>query len=324
MHDTVRMETMQPEPTEAPDTSGLEAAIRDMPLGAEDDLEISLMPDGDEPEGFSEPAPEQREVATSKASRSRFAGIKDALADVRLMPLLAVTLILVVCFAGVYWVLTRPAREPIAPIRTVLDDREEREAQLAEQAGADGAVDGEGVDLLMEPGEGDQAAGGDAQAGGDELLAGDAAAAAEDEGSVDFEITGQGPPPGDSDQMIPEELPPAVDGTATRLIDVASFTVEGATQVAVRGNGTFLKGRVQVSRLENPARVWIRIKNIGTFYRPNFIPVDSPDVKMVRIGHHPEESPPSIYVVLDLANDRAKVQETWLEGDTFRVAVESQ
>ena len=50
----------------------------------------------------------------------------------------------------------------------------------------------------------------------------------------------------------------------------------------------------------------------------------SPHVERIRIGHHPEENPPSIYVVLDLTTDRAKVRETWLEGDTFRVAIDTQ
>jgi hypothetical protein len=47
-------------------------------------------------------------------------------------------------------------------------------------------------------------------------------------------------------------------------------------------------------------------------------------VDRVRIGHHPEENPQSIYVVIDLANNSAKVRETWLEGDTFRVGIETQ
>ncbi len=304
--DTIRMETIPPD-SKSPDTSGLEAAIRDMPMSMQDDLDISLMPEDDEGATVGRGAPDEPEVRMSKAPKNRFGGIGDALRDVRLMPLLAVTLILVACFAGVYWVLTRPAREPIEPIRTVLDDQSEAAAAAGAQEPA------------VELGAAEQSAEGGAAAGAEP-----AAGGAGGEGEVDFEITGEGPPASEGDEMIPEELPPAVDGTATRLIDVASFLIEDTTQVAVRGNGTFLKERVQVTRLENPARVWIRIKNIGTFYRPNFISVDSPDVKMVRVGHHPEENPPSIYVVLDLANDRARVEETWLDGDTFRVAIDSR
>jgi hypothetical protein len=240
------------------------------------------------------------------------------LRDVRVKPLLAVTAILVLCMGALYWVAMRTINQPVAPIATVFEPG----TQAADMGGVPPEEIADPVDEQQgEMGEGEG-----------EVIEGEAPA--EEEG-VDFEITGEGAPPQaeqqqqppplqDGELMIPEELPPAVDGTATRLLVVSDAIVDGATQVAIRGNGQFLKGRVEVMRLENPARVWIRIKNIGTFYRPNDIPVNSAHVERIRIGHHPEESPPSIYVVLDLATDRAKVQETWLEGDTFRVAVDTK
>jgi hypothetical protein len=122
-------------------------------------------------------------------------------------------------------------------------------------------------------------------------------------------------------QEISAEIPMAADGTATQIIDVGVAVVDNTTQIAIRGNGRLLEGRVRVSRLEDPDRVWIRIRGIQTFYRPNELVVGSKEVERVRIGHHPEENPPSIYVVIDLADGRAQIGETWHQGETFRVSV---
>ncbi|MGD9253797.1 MAG: hypothetical protein PVG92_07690 [Holophagae bacterium] len=295
------------EPT--PDTSELESAIRDMPLSADDDLEVSLVPDGEGFETPSRPGPTMPDdddpVITAPERRTPLRGV-------RVKSLLTVTAILAVCMGAIYWVAMRTINQPVEPT-----------ASLVEPGTQGAEEDGLLTEQLAEPFDDQQGVVGE----------GDGEAPPEEEG-VDFEITGevsqtepepeqqqpQAASPGN--EMIPAEFSPAVDGTATRLLAVSNAVVDGATQVSIRGNGQFLEGRVRVMRLENPARVWIRIKNIGTFYRPNEIPVNSRHVERIRIGHHPEESPPSIYVVLDLATDRAKVQETWLEGDTFRVAVD--
>ncbi len=110
-------------------------------------------------------------------------------------------------------------------------------------------------------------------------------------------------------------------GPASRLLLVAATRTGGATVVTVRANGELSEDTVRVSLLRNPARVWVRIQGIETFYRPNDIPVGSPEVERVRVGHHPEETPQSIYVVFDLADAAAVVREHTVEGDTLRVVV---
>lgn len=110
-------------------------------------------------------------------------------------------------------------------------------------------------------------------------------------------------------------------GPASRLLLVAATRAGGGTVVTARGNGELSEDTVRVSLLENPARVWVRIQGIETFYRPNDIPVGSPEVERVRVGHHPEETPQSIYVVIDLADAAAVVREHTVEGDTLRVVV---
>jgi hypothetical protein len=124
-----------------------------------------------------------------------------------------------------------------------------------------------------------------------------------------------------------EPEPPPVEmvaGPATRVLLVAAARVADATVVTVKVNGDLMEGTVRVSRLKDPARVWIRIQGIETFYRPNDIAVETPEVERVRVGHHPEETPQSIYVVCDLASTSAVLREHTIEGDTLRVVVGRQ
>jgi len=112
-----------------------------------------------------------------------------------------------------------------------------------------------------------------------------------------------------------------VSGPATRVLLVAATRAADVTVVTVRTDGELSQDAVRVTRLEDPARVWVRIQGIETFYRPNDIEVGTPEVERLRIGHHPEETPQSIYVVFDLANPAARVREYNVDGDTLRVVV---
>jgi hypothetical protein len=125
----------------------------------------------------------------------------------------------------------------------------------------------------------------------------------------------------------PEPVPPPVDrvsGPATRVLLVATARVADATVVTVKVNGDLTERSVRVSRLKDPARVWIRIQGIETFYRPNDIAVGTPEVERVRVGHHPEETPQSIYVVCDLASPSAVIRQHTITGDTLRIVVGRQ
>ena len=110
-------------------------------------------------------------------------------------------------------------------------------------------------------------------------------------------------------------------GPATRVLEVAARGATGETVVTVRANGNLSVESVMISRLKDPARVWVRIEGIETFYRPNDIEVGTPEVGRVRVGHHPEETPQSLYVVLDLEDSAAVVREHTIKGDTLRVVV---
>jgi len=116
-------------------------------------------------------------------------------------------------------------------------------------------------------------------------------------------------------------IPPPTTGPATRIVDVAAERVGDATVVEIRGNGGLSEARLRVSALDDPPRVWIRILGIEDFFRPNEIAVGSPEVSRIRVGYHPEESPVSLWVVLDLADGSAVVRDTTVSGDTIRVSV---
>ena len=112
-----------------------------------------------------------------------------------------------------------------------------------------------------------------------------------------------------------------VVGPATRVLDIVASRAADATVVEIRTNGALSPDTVRVSRLKDPARVLIRILGIETFYRPNEIEVETPEAKRVRVGHHPEETPQSLYVVIDLEDSEAVVREHTARGDTLRVVV---
>jgi hypothetical protein len=95
----------------------------------------------------------------------------------------------------------------------------------------------------------------------------------------------------------------------------------GQTTVVIRGNGSFTDEAVDVKTLRDPPRIWLRIRNIERFYRPNELTVGSPEVDRVRIGHHPEESPSSLYVVLDVTDEAVVVTKRSVEGNTISVTV---
>lgn len=122
----------------------------------------------------------------------------------------------------------------------------------------------------------------------------------------------------------PDDTPvpaPVPDQPANRIIDVVAAARGDGTTVVVRGNGYFDEANVRISLLKNPGRVWLRIRRIETYYRPNEIEVGSPQVSRIRVGHHPEENPPSLYVVLDLADDSAAVLDQEVDGNSIRVRV---
>jgi hypothetical protein len=264
------------------------------PEPVQQDFEISLMPEeemdltpafadeGEMPE-VTVPPPERQQVARG----------------LRLRPLLAVAAVLVVVVAVVVWWIANRGRVGSAlpePAGVV----EEIPASEAPMEVVEGTSASEPAIELVEE-------------------APPSGPASDVVGEQPEEPAGKPPEVAETESgSAPSEM---VMGPATRVLLVAATRIGDATVVTVRTNGELSRDTVKVSLLEDPARVWIRIPGIETFYRPNDIEVGSPEVERVRVGHHPEETPQSLYVVCDLEDPAAVVREYTVEGDTLRVVV---
>ena len=115
--------------------------------------------------------------------------------------------------------------------------------------------------------------------------------------------------------------PPAGQERASRVVDVAAATQGDVTTVVIRGNGVFEPSSIRSLRLADPMRVWVSVSHIETFFKPNEIAVGSREIERVRIGYHPEDSPPALYIVLDLAGDDVFLLDTSVQGDAIRLTV---
>jgi hypothetical protein len=205
--------------------------------------------------------------------------------DLRLWPLLAVAAALIAASAIVWWVVNRQADARIQEQSVVEVEPLAELAEQVEHGGQAERVVPEGqVEVFEQP-------------------------------------QPQAKPSAVSETAFEAPRVDTVSGPATRVLMVAATRIGDGTVITVRANGKLSESAVRVSMLDDPPRVWVRIFGIETFYRPNEIAVGSPEVQQVRVGHHPEETPQSLYVVIDLADRTAVAREHDVDGDTLRVVV---
>lgn len=124
-----------------------------------------------------------------------------------------------------------------------------------------------------------------------------------------------------SERQTESASQPVQQTRASRVVDVTTAARAHATTVVIRGNGAFEASGLRTLLLEDPKRLWASISPIETFYRPNEINVGSPEVERVRIGFHPEDSPPALYVVLDLVGEDVVLLDANVQGDAIRLTV---
>jgi uncharacterized protein (TIGR02266 family) len=110
--------------------------------------------------------------------------------------------------------------------------------------------------------------------------------------------------------------PPTTPSAAIR--DITWASVPGETIVVVSGDGTLAAQRVSHQRLGGgPPRELVKIAGIAIPYRYAEMAVDTPELRRIRTGHHPESG--EIYVVLDLPGERFGIDR--LEHEPSRVRV---
>ncbi|MCP4902736.1 MAG: hypothetical protein GY906_37720 [bacterium] len=113
-----------------------------------------------------------------------------------------------------------------------------------------------------------------------------------------------------------------LDQIATGVEEVNWVQAEGSTVIEIRGNGRFVEERIFASPMSSPPRVLLRLRRVETF--PNYeMAIESQEVQMVRMGYHPELSPPALYVVLDLVQG-ARFEGYQLDGGRILITIDSQ
>lgn len=125
-------------------------------------------------------------------------------------------------------------------------------------------------------------------------------------------------------EPVPTEAPAIEDpvsGPASRIVEIKTEAIDGGTVVLIRGDGVFQSGRIATSLLLNPARVLVRISGIDSPYRPYVIPVGNSEVEEIRVGHHEETRPPSLWIVLDRSDESVEIRNVQTSGNVVRVEV---
>lgn len=123
----------------------------------------------------------------------------------------------------------------------------------------------------------------------------------------------------DSSPLQPEDQPSASAGR--RVQDLTTRQRSGSTEVVVRADGPIDPQGVDTLRLDDPPRILLRIRGIEEPYTPHRVDVGSLDVAAIRIGHHPELQPPTLYVVLDTTSPEVEVVSSGVSGSSVTVVV---
>jgi hypothetical protein len=129
-------------------------------------------------------------------------------------------------------------------------------------------------------------------------------------------------PPAEARTEAPTPAPPQVmraRGTVIRT--VTCDPRDGETQVVIQADGPLNRESVSFIPLEDPPRLLVRLRGIERGFSPHLISVGSAELDRVRIGHHPEQDPPALFVVLDLVDDSVRLSSSEVDGDVARVTV---
>ena len=87
--------------------------------------------------------------------------------------------------------------------------------------------------------------------------------------------------------VTPEAALATATGIATKILDFKITPQTGSTEIQVVGNGEIKD--YSAFKLDNPPRFVVDIMDIGNLYPATEIPVSSPELKMIRVGQHPDK-----------------------------------
>ncbi|HPS79123.1 MAG TPA: hypothetical protein PLS53_13275 [Thermoanaerobaculaceae bacterium] len=134
---------------------------------------------------------------------------------------------------------------------------------------------------------------------------------------TEFAVPASSPTPAQASALEdPASLPPA-----TRIQTVRWEPGGDGGSVVLVANGGIVPHRIRHLRLENPPRELVRIAGISSGSEPESLAVGGRLVARVRLGHHPELSPPELYVVVDLGSASARVDDVQSTGSSVRIPI---
>jgi len=123
---------------------------------------------------------------------------------------------------------------------------------------------------------------------------------------------------------LPGSEPSPTASPATTLRDITWVRRGDALSVTLVTDGVLGEDRWNHFRMdESPAREVVRLRGIREPYRPA-IPVDAPELRRIRTGHHRKPGGDELHVVLDLASPRVRLTEIEADGSRLRLTLRRQ
>jgi len=119
----------------------------------------------------------------------------------------------------------------------------------------------------------------------------------------------------------PTRAPPATTAAVLAVRDVSWTRRNGRTTVSVQADRTLPRDAVTVAALSGPPRVLVVVRGVARPFGRSLIQVGSQEVETLRIGYHRDHDPPSLHVVLDLADPGVGLLEQRVEADRIAVTV---
>ncbi|HVS01561.1 MAG TPA: hypothetical protein VMT16_02240, partial [Thermoanaerobaculia bacterium] len=115
----------------------------------------------------------------------------------------------------------------------------------------------------------------------------------------------------------------AVEGPFSQLIDLQWRRDEGGTTVVLLTDGQLVAGTFSHFQIggETPRAV-VRLHGVGEPFSPAAIPVQTPEVAGIRVGHHPAPGGGELHVVLDLTAASVEVAEVTRAGNRLLVRLQ--
>lgn len=121
--------------------------------------------------------------------------------------------------------------------------------------------------------------------------------------------------------VAPTRTPRASAAAGLSVRDVSWTRRDGRTTVSVQADRTLAPEAVTVAALSGPPRVLVVVRGVARPFGRSLLQVGSNEIETLRIGYHPDHNPPSLHVVLDLADPAVSLVQQRVQDDRIVVTV---